>query len=555
MPWSKLLGLLLLGLLGGQPTNPAARPCTVIALSSSEADVQSAINQARNGAVICVPAGTSNWPDGVFVTNGPTSAFLIGAGQSKTVITGNGVRLIGGSPALTILGMTLPGSFPVQIQSSTKRYLVDAGGSPFPIFGFAAWGVVTLSPTDYRTFLDDRAQKGYTAIEMPAIVRSASSNPTAPFNGNGDLPFLKTLGGATWTGTTNPYGNINTDAPDFTTPNNAYWSYIDTFFNDCASRGLLVFTFPSYYGFETSQEGWWHEMVANGQTNMQTYGAWFANRYKNQANLVFLFGGDNGVHNAFTTAEQNALQGLLTGLRSVSTTSLYYTAEWDRGSIASEQSVFGSSMTVNGTYAGATDINNQDRRAWAATPTEPAFLLEAMYDEAGPDGTNSQPTATQPCRRFQAWPLLSAIGGYVHSNDFVWPFDGAGVWKTHLNTQTSLDMKRINAFIQSIAWWNLVPSATAISSGGGTLNGADEVTIAVTRDNALAVSYLPPAHTGAVVINMNIMRGTTRARWEDPTAGTYTIDSTGLANSGTHSFTTPGTNSAGGTDWFLVLDS
>jgi hypothetical protein len=47
-----------------------------------------------------------------------------------------------------------------------------------------------------------------------------------------------------------------------------------------------------------------------------------------------------------------------------------------------------------------------------------------------------------------------------------------------------------------------------------------------------------------------------RARWFDPGNGTYTNDGASpLANSGTHAFTTPGTNSDSGTDWVLVLDS
>jgi len=43
------------------------------------------------------------------------------------------------------------------------------------------------------------------------------------------------------------------------------------------------------------------------------------------------------------------------------------------------------------------------------------------------------------------------------------------------------------------------------------------------------------------------------ARWYDPTDGTYqTIGK--VANSGSHTFTTPGANSKKAADWVLVLE-
>jgi hypothetical protein len=54
---------------------------------------------------------------------------------------------------------------------------------------------------------------------------------------------------------------------------------------------------------------------------------------------------------------------------------------------------------------------------------------------------------------------------------------------------------------------------------------------------------------------MGAMSAPSSARWFDPTNATYTEIATGLANSGTLSFTPPGNNSAGQRDWVLVLDT
>src|SRR5262245_26802989 len=58
--------------------------------------------------------------------------------------------------------------FPVRY-SADSRSLVDSTGAPFPILGRTAWFVLSLSPTDYRSFLDDTASRGYTAVELHVL--------------------------------------------------------------------------------------------------------------------------------------------------------------------------------------------------------------------------------------------------------------------------------------------------------------------------------------------------------------------------------------------------
>jgi hypothetical protein len=51
------------------------------------------------------------------------------------------------------------------------------------------------------------------------------------------------------------------------------------------------------------------------------------------------------------------------------------------------------------------------------------------------------------------------------------------------------------------------------------------------------------------------MSGPVRARWYDPTRGTFTsVPSSPLGNRGIRSFTPPGKNGGGDEDWVLVLD-
>ena len=452
-------------------------------------------------------------------------------------------------------------AFPVKY-SANKRYLVDQNGVPFPILGRTAWFITSLSLADYRTYIDDTAARGYNAIEFHVLNHDPRGN-NPPFNGNGDRPFTNRLDGTAWSGALT-YGNIANEAPNFTTPNAAYWNFVDGVLAYAETKGILVFMFPAYVGFNGGDQGYLQEMVANGSTKMQTYGAWIATRYKNQKNLVWMMGGDMGTPpHAFNAAQTSVERSLLNGLKSVAgQKSIFFSAEWDSESIGTDQTDFGSSMTLNSVYSWTGAVSSHGRRAYARSPVEPAFLLEEPYDEEGADGNNVNQSATQPVRRFQWWGWLSTIGGYIAGNGYVWQFRADNVtvdWRNHLDTLGSRDMTRLNAFIGSIAWQNLVPSGlngmrTLVTSGGSPVSSSDYVAAVATPDGKLLVAYIPPAHSGSITVDMGAMSGLTRARWFDPTSAAYSGIGTGFTNSGPRAFTPPGSNNAGANDWVLVLD-
>src|SRR5262249_1280311 len=155
------------------------------------------------------------------------------------------------------------------------------------------------------TFLDDTVAKGYNSIELGIIWHHVRTN-AAPFAGDGSLPFLKRLDGASWTGALS-YSNANAEAPGFSTPNPVYWTFIDRLLADALARGISVMMFPAYDGAFGGPEGWMAEITANGPTRMLTYGRFVSDRYKGQPNLVWLAGGDYGTgSNSFTAPQQLA---------------------------------------------------------------------------------------------------------------------------------------------------------------------------------------------------------------------------------------------------------
>lgn len=446
--------------------------------------------------------------------------------------------------------------FPLK-SGQNNRYLVDKQNKPFPILGRTAWTIISQPPAGYSMFIENSLAKGFNAIEVAGVFHWPDSNHP-PFSGNSAAPFLRQINGAAWDGSLK-YRDTLAEAPDFTTPNEQYWAYVDTFLNYCASKGILVLFFPAYVGYPGTDEGWMTELVANGAERIRSYGEWIARRYKKQTNLVWMLLGDDG---KFDNAKKEVEAALIKGLKSVAgQQSIFYSAESSSGQNARDQPDFGHEMNLNGVYTwDSVGVPRLGLRAYSQQPVMPAFLLEEPYDEEGPDGNARNPHATQPVRRFAWWGWLTTIGGYMAGNGFIWRFIDP-YWQQHLDTQAAEDLKRLNAFIHSVEWWKLVPSGmngmkTLITEGGGNDASSDFVAAAATPGGDLMVAYLPPSHEGSITVNMAALKNKIRATWLDPSNGeTIAVSSTPFSNKGAQKFTPPSKNASGNKDWVLVLRS
>jgi hypothetical protein len=445
--------------------------------------------------------------------------------------------------------------FPIRI-SDDKRYLVDQQNKPFPILGRTAWFIISQPEKDYQHFIENTLSLGYNSIEFAVITHWPNGNH-APFNGEAELPFVKRLNGMDWDGKLK-YKSLSSDTPDFATPNEKYWRYVDKFLEYCEAKGLLVFMFPAYVGYNGEEQGWMKELVANGRERSMAYGAWIANRYKHRKNIVWMLLGDMGKFNA---EQEVAEQALIDGLKSVKgQKSTQYTAESHSGENAADNLHFGHEMTLNGVYTWElkVPVPYLSRKAYAHEPPMPAFLLEEPYDEEGPDGNNFNPNATQPVRRFQWWGWLSTIGGYISGNGYVWPFIDP-VWQQHLETKNTQDMMRLNKFIKSVEWWKLVPAGLGgmkniISAPVNIDTAATYVSAAAAKGGSFLVAYIPPAHKGAVKVDLSVLSKPAFGYWFDPTDGRYIpMKTSPLNNNGIIEFTPPGKNFDGESDWVLLL--
>src|SRR5581483_1751891 len=139
-----------------------------------------------------------------------------------------------------------------------------------------------------------------------------------------------------------------------------------------------------------------------------------------------------------------------------------------------------------------------------------------------------------------------------------WPFiDG---WKEYLEIPSVTQIGYLAKLFASIRWFQLVPDQThrVVTAGYGTsapdakVKSSTYVTTAATRDGRLAVSYLPAG--GTITVDMGRFARRVKARWYDPTNGTFRPASgTPFRNAGKARLRAPAKNADGARDWVLVL--
>jgi hypothetical protein len=498
-----------------------------------------------------------------------------------------------GAISVPAAGLTDTAGAPVfpLVVSQNRRFLQDQRGVPFPILGDSGWLVArNLHEAGWIEYLNDRVSRGFNSILQLAIDHRATvdNHQKPPADIEGNLPFRKRLDGKDYNGSPNgttrvagrpgksqhppdPYTNVAAESPDFTSPNESYFKRLDAFVQLCAGRGILIFMWPAYVGWGADDDGWMVEMVANdaaagagalkggpfadpSKSKLWNYGAWLAHRYKLATNIIWVHGGDYGDQanngGVFTNAEKHAVESLFAGMKSVpEQKSGLHTAHWSRGSLATDVDLTAGSFDLEAVYADRAAAQ-WSRRGYAHQPSAPTFMVEGYYD--------GNPKAGRPLRRFQWWAMLSGIAGQFYGHEEVWPFDGG--WESFLGAPSTKDTVRLNAFMRSIAWQDLVPSGLdgtkqLVVAGGGVADpqSEDYVAAAAAHTGKLLVAYIPSAHKGPISVDMSVMNAGPKARWYNPSSAKFGDISEILTNTGTHRFEPPATNGSSDNDWVLVV--
>lgn len=406
--------------------------------------------------------------------------------------------------------------------SGDGRYLVSGSGTPVFINADAVWSLgVQITDEEVDTYLANRQAKGFNAILMNLIEKSACTN--APNDIYDNPPFT---------------------GEALTTPNETYFARMDAIIESAASYGMVVFLAPLYGGYSDAG-GWRTDVTAASNEDMTWWGDYVGNRYKDYPNIVWVIWGD-----CDPTTWIAKMLYMIAALQAQDSNHLM-TAHHNRGSLATDYWTDDSWITLNSSYSTYLNLPAKIDDGYAYSPTKPVIQIEAYY-EGGDQGMNSQGLRAQ-----QYWSILEGACGMFFGNTPLWEFAfEGGDWVAAMDLQGSYDASRWGTFFNSKAWYNLVPDLThtVLTVGYGTKGTADYAACAITADDTLAIIYMPSNRT--MTVDMSEFADTVTCRWFDPTDGSYEVDAASPhANSGTHDFSHAGTNSDGDADWVLILEA
>ena len=416
--------------------------------------------------------------------------------------------------------------------SASHTYLVDQYGNPFLVNGDSAWNLAWgLDSADQATYLADRQADGFNTIVTDLVGPATSISDSSGANYNGDVPFT---GG------------------NFSTPNPAYWSKIDTFFHSAETHGITVFAIPiDAYATLGSN-------VFNKMTNAQakTFGQWLANRYpsSNYPGIVWMLGNDyagDGVgccNGGFLSQYQAFASGL-------GTARLVTIEQGADESLSTDGATLGPLVNVNAGYSYHPTYEVIERGR--TTKSIPVVFFEGAYENA----VTGHPSTPLDLRKQLGWSMTSGGAGTFYGNDKLWEFQPA--WQNQLDTSGVVQRKALNAAFAGVNWQNLHPDVNSqlVVSGRNseftnwsTGNGPDTndptygnyVSAAYSTDGALGMIYNPDTTKNRITISSSVLGANPSITAVDPTDGART-------SLGWTTTPTMGTNAGGDHDWLFII--
>jgi hypothetical protein len=415
--------------------------------------------------------------------------------------------------------------------STNGRYLVNqVTGKPFFITGDAPQTLaVQVSDADVRTYLVDRASRGFNAIWV--ILADNYDQTGAPDNYYGHAPF---------------------DGADFTNEDPAYWAHMDWVIQEAERYGIVVFANPMFVG--NAKEHYYYASVqATSEATIMAYGAWLGARYANYPNIVWLLGGDTDFSE---TGVPQKLGALAAGLRSTDQNHLLTFEACNTACTPQSQSTMDAwnqptKMSVNWVYSTYSGIQASCARNYARTGALPTLAGEDRYE--------GEHAMTEPQVREEGyWEVLSGCTvGRMFGNNPIWCFnstvpslhcDSGITWQDSLNSAGSRAQEYFGRLMRSREFWKMVPDMNHAVLTGGYGSGTTLAVGACTSDGETCIVYDPIGNRQDPQIAMSHFSGKVRGWWFNPSTAAATDLGT-FRNSGTRTFTPPN-----GNDWVLVLD-
>ncbi len=443
----------------------------------------------------------------------------------------------------TLLLLVL-GFAPCQAQPSPTFTTTEHGlmrdGQPFFWLADTGWLLMQRSPEDVEYYLDDRAAKHFTVIQIMAI-RTDHINDV-PTHGNpvpnyaGELPF---------------------SSLDPVTLNEAYWSHID-FIIDAAHKRNLTIAPATMWGRDADS------MFPNALKNNERYGKLLGRRYRDRDNIIWLVTGeyekinDNWQRdNQVISDEQRALLraialGLEAGHQGRHLMTIHPVGTSSDDFHNDSWLDFNMHQTWGHANANVTRISSDYRKQ----PPKPV-----LNGEPGYENRSEAPSSTAwKCRYEGYWSVFSGAFGYTYGANRVW--QSHLEWKDALQYEGASDMQHLRSLIESRPMQKRIPDQSILTSTNGGLGDSNPSYCAATRASDGSYAMIYSTMGKPFTVNLAALSHTrTRVWWYSPRDGRCYNDkcqpsatpAETIDTRKTHEFTPP--TSGINQDWALVLDN
>jgi len=405
--------------------------------------------------------------------------------------------------------------------SKDRTHLAHLDGTPFFFLADTAWnGALLSTESDWATYLDDRAAKNFTAIQI--------------------------ITHAPWTAAlTNAEGQVAYDPRHPRTFHPEFFERIDRRIEMINERGLLavpVLAWAANFGPSRNLN---IGHTASAQ-DLIPFIAYQVERFAKRQ-VLWLLAGD-GVYNFWRLRKwkrvARAVFGHTTDRAPVTLHSAGLT--WPYDALANEPwlDLYGY-QSSHGEHPKALRWlqSGPPTKLWKKNP-RPTINLEPVYENIAPGG---HPQPREAVRRAAYWSLLNApTAGVSYGAHGLWGWHdqpkealnhtGLGIghpWHVAMNYPGSTDMSHLAQFFTSIPWWTLKPAPDLLASQPGQSDPSKYVAASRSESGDLAVIYLPQG--GPLILAPNHLHESQKTQWFNPRTGEYTE---AIPNSPNH-FTTP----------------
>jgi hypothetical protein len=477
--------------------------------------------------------------------------------------------------------------------SDDGHHLVEADGTPFFWLADTAWEIAhRLDRDDVIRYLDDRAAKGYTVIQVVAHGRILDGWATAP-NRYGHAPFVD---------------------GDPLRPDPEFFVHLGWIIDRALERGIRTALVPVWSGTAVVHEG------ALTTRNAKQYGRWIGDRFRDRG-VVWVLGGDIGpvwygpgmvadheghprrelvdfrpVYDALAAgilagAGDDALltyhptAGAPVGAPPARTSPYFGDRPWFGLNLIQSSHIDPAPAVIDdqgGFVSGRIDVEDDPATpllAWSgprnylpiaaeygSAPVRPVIDSEPCYEDHPRYRDTPYDGAiwrAEDARNAAYHALFAGAAGHTYGHVSVWDFYGAGgvreectffpegfprvVWTAGLSAPGAGQMQHARRLIESRPLLTRVPDDALVVSDRGS--GSEHVNATRQVDGSSVFVYLPRG--GQVVVDLARMSGPCPAWWFDPRTGAALAIGE-QEGEGQRTFRAPAAGP--GQDWVLVLD-